>query len=199
MKTVEKRVKSFWQDFKKFLSRGNILDMAVGVIIGASFGKIVTGLVNFVLNPLISLFIRDGSLDSWKSVLRPEVLAADGETVEIAEIAILWGNWIQTIIDFVITAFCIFLILRYITMARTRMEKAKTDLEARLRAEEIAAAEAKAAAEKAAAEAKAAEEKAAAEAREAAEAERQATFEASVRRQETLLEEIRDLLAAKKK
>lgn len=185
-KKVEKRVKTFWQDFKNFLSRGNILDMAVGVIIGAAFGKIVTGLVNYVLNPIIGLFVKTGKLEDWKTVLKPAELDADGVTVLTGETAILWGSWFQTIVDFVITAFCIFLILRYITMARSKVEKAKEELIARRKADELAAAEAKAA-----------EAKAAEEARAAAEKERQETFEASVRRQETLLEEIRDLLAKK--
>ena len=171
----EKKESTFWSDFKAFLSRGNILDMAVGVIIGGAFGKIVTGLVNYILNPLIGYWVKTGSLDDWKTVLKPAVLDEAGEIVT-AESAILWGSWIQTIIDFVITALCIFLILRIITKARAVAERKKIEE----------------------AEKKAAEEKAAAEVAAKAAAEKEASFEASIRNQETLLAEIRDLLAKKK-
>ena len=79
MAKKEKKKSTFWSDFKAFLSRGNILDMAVGVIIGAAFGKIVSGLVNYILNPIIGFFIRTGNLESWKTVLRPEKLDEAGE------------------------------------------------------------------------------------------------------------------------
>lgn len=170
---AEKKKGTFWKDFKAFLSRGNILDMAVGVIIGGAFGKIVSGLVNYILNPIIGYWMQTGSLDGWKTVLVEEVKKA-GEVVT-PESAILWGTWLQTIIDFVITALCIFLILRVITKARAVAERKKLEEEAQ----------------------KAAEAKAAADAAAKAEAERQATFEASVRQQEVLLTEIRDLLAKK--
>ena len=100
---------SFWQDFKVFISKGKVVDMAVGVVIGASFGKIVTGLVNYVINPFVGIFIKNGNLDSIKTVITPA-----NEAEGIAEVAILWGSWIQTIIDFLITAFCIFIALRVI-------------------------------------------------------------------------------------
>lgn len=186
---MAKKKSTFWSDFKAFLSRGNILDMAVGVIIGGAFGKIVTGLVNFILNPIIGYWVKTGDLDGWKTVLREaevETLADGTEKIIKAESAIMWGSWFQTIIDFIITAFCIFLIIRAIAKAKAAAERKK-----------IAEAEAKAAEEKAAADAKAAEEKAAAEAKAAADAEKQAAFEASVKQQEVLLTEIRDLLAKK--
>lgn len=174
----EKKKSTFWSDFKAFLSRGNILDMAVGVIIGGAFGKIVSGLVNYILNPIIGFWLKTGSFDNWKTVLRPaEVEVVEGvETVVQAESAILWGSWIQTILDFLITALCIFLILRVITKARAIADRKKIEE----------------------AERKAAEEKAAAEVAAKAAAEKEASYEASVRNQEVLLTEIRDLLAKKK-
>lgn len=175
MMAKEKKKGTFWKDFKAFLSRGNILDMAVGVIIGGAFGKIVSGLVNYILNPIIGFWVKTGNFDSWKTVLKPAVLDEAGEIVT-AESAILWGSWLQTIIDFIITALCIFLILRVISKARAVAERKKTEE----------------------AEKKAAEEAAAAAAAAKAEAEKQASYEASVRNQEVLLTEIRDLLAKKK-
>ncbi|MBE6529644.1 MAG: large conductance mechanosensitive channel protein MscL [Ruminococcaceae bacterium] len=172
----EKKKSTFWSDFKAFLSRGNVLDMAVGVIIGGAFGKIVSGLVNYILNPIIGFWVKTGSLDNWKTILKPEVVDEVTGDVITAESAILWGSWLQTIIDFVITALCIFLILRVITKARAIAERKKIEE----------------------AEKKAAEEKAAAEVAAKAAAEKEASYEASVRNQEVLLAEIRDLLAKKK-
>ncbi|MBR1403560.1 MAG: large-conductance mechanosensitive channel protein MscL [Treponema sp.] len=83
--------------FKKFISRGNVVDMAVGVIIGGAFGKIVTSLVNDIVMPLIGLAL--GKLD----------FAA--LSVKIGESEIKYGSFIQTIVDFLIVAFCIFVVI----------------------------------------------------------------------------------------
>lgn len=171
---------TFLKDFKAFITKGNVIDMAVGVVIGGSFGKIVTGLVNYIINPFVGIFLKSGSLDSIKTVITeasPEVLDEAGNVVTpaVAEVAILWGTWMQTILDFLITALCIFVVLRIITGIKKRAER-----------KEIEAAEAKAAAEKAAAEeAKAAADKAAADA-----AAHQARLDASILKQEELLAEI---------
>ena len=77
--------------------------MAVGVVIGASFGKIVTGLVNYIINPFVGIFVKSGNLDSIKTVISKAVVDEAGNVVT-PENAILWGTWIQTIIDFLITA-----------------------------------------------------------------------------------------------
>lgn len=176
-----KKKSSFWSDFKKFISKGNVVDMAVGVVIGGAFGKIVTGLVNYIINPVVSLITGSGKdLDSLKTVLVPEKIV--NEVVEQKEIAILWGTWIQTIIDFLIVAFCIFLVLRLITKARATLERKK------LAAEEAKAAEAAAKAE--------AEKKAAAEAAAVAAA-RQNQIEESLLNQEKLLEKICEAVSKK--
>ena len=168
---------SFWADFKAFISKGNILDMAVGVVIGGAFGKIVTGLVNYIINPVIGLLTGGVSLDGLKTVIK----AAD-EAAGTAEVAILWGSWIQTIVDFLIVALCIFIVLRAIMRAK-KIANAK----------KIAEEEKKAAEEKA----KAEEEKKEAEAAAAAlEAKRVAVEDAALHT-EKLLEEIKDLLAKK--
>lgn len=177
----EKKKSTFWSDFKKFISKGNVIDMAVGVVIGGAFGKIVTGLVNYIINPVVSLITGSGKdLDSLKTVLVPEKIV--NEVVEQKEIAILWGTWIQTIIDFLIVAFCIFLVLRLITKARATLERKK------LAADEAKAAEAAAKAE--------AEKKAAAEAAAVAAA-RQNQIEESLLNQEKLLEKICEAVSKK--
>lgn len=182
---MKKKAVSFLTDFKKFITRGNVVDMAVAVVVGASFNKIVTGLVNMIINPFIGIFMKQGSLDGIKTVIKPAVLDEAGN-VTTAEVAILWGSWVQTIIDFLIVAFCLFVVIRVIM-------NLKNAFEAKENAEK-AAAEA-AAAEKAKAEKAEADAKAAAEA--AAIAEKQAKLDASIMAQETLLAEIRDLLKNK--
>ena len=84
--------------FKKFISRGNVIDMAVGVIIGGAFGKIVTSLVNDIIMPLIGLAL--GKIDFAKLMFK------------IGETEIKYGAFIQTIVDFLIVAFCIFVVIQ---------------------------------------------------------------------------------------
>ena len=164
---------SFWSDFKSFISKGNVLDMAVGVVIGGAFGKIVTGLVNFIINPIIGLLTGGTSLDLLKTVIKP---AAVVDGVEVAEVAILWGSWFQTILDFVIVALCIFCVLRAIMKAKNIVKNEKKAAEEKAKAEE--------------------EKKAAEEAAAALEAKKVAVEDATLR-SEKLLEEIKELLAKK--
>ena len=178
----------FIEDFKKFIFKGNVIDMAVGVVIGGSFGKIVTGLVNYIINPFVGIFVKSGNLDSLKTIIHPavpEVLDEAGAVVTpaVAEVAILWGTWLQTILDFLITALCIFVVLRIITGAKNKLEAKK------LAAEEAAKKEA---------EEKAKADKEVADAAAAAAAAKQAALDESVMQQAALLSEIRDLLKAGK-
>ncbi|MCQ2436158.1 MAG: large conductance mechanosensitive channel protein MscL [Clostridia bacterium] len=174
---------TFFKDFKAFISRGNVLDMAIGVIVGASFGQIVSGLVNYILNPFVALFVKSGSLDSIKTVITPAVLDEAGNVVT-AETAILWGSWLQTIIDFLITSFCIFVIIRLASKARAAAEKVKESDKGELEAKVKAEAEAKEADAKAKAEAEAKEQ-------------RQKQLEDSLLNQEKLLQEIKELMKNK--
>lgn len=183
---AEEKKGGFWSDFKAFITRGNVVDMAVGVVIGGAFSKIVTGLVNYVINPCVGMLTNGTNLDEWKTVLKKGVEAVEATettpSVEaVPEVAILWGTWIQTIIDFLLVAFCIFLVLRIMMKTKNKLEHKK-----------LAEAEAEAAAAKAKAEAEAAEAKAAAKAA----AERQTAIEDAILNQEKLLAE---LVAASKK
>ncbi len=171
---MAKKKSTFGADFKKFISRGNVVDMAVGVVVGGAFSKIVTGFVNYVINPFVGIFLKSGSLDSIKTVITPEELNEAGEVVT-AEVALLWGTWLQTIIDFLIIAFCIFCVVRMINKIKDKANEK----------EALAKAEADAAAKKAA------DEKAAADAEAAkAKAEEEAAFRASIMKQTELLAEI---------
>lgn len=175
---MKKEKDNFFTDFKKFITKGNVLDMAVGVVIGAAFSNIVNGLVKMIINPCIALIPGAGSMDEWKSVLK----AAD-EAAGTAEVAILWGEWFQTIINFFIIAFCIFVAVRVIKKAERMMnarEIAKQEAAAKKKKEED---DAKAAAAKEAADKKAAEEKAIID-----------EYYANIREQSQLLREIKDAL-----
>ena len=110
-------MKKFFNDFKKFIARGNILDMAVGVVVGGAFGKIVTSLVNDIIMPLVSLAMGGASVADWKWVIKEATYNADGILLT-AETALRYGNFIQLIIDFLIVAFCIFLVLRFMMKAQ---------------------------------------------------------------------------------
>ena len=173
-KKAKKQKVGFFAEFKAFITKGNVLDLAVAVVIGAAFGKITSGLVNYIITPLTSLFLGDIDLSGIKTVLRPAVLDEAGEIAK-AEIALQWGLWVQTIVDFLIIALCVFCIIRLVRKA-----------EALVKAKEIAAkaeADAKAKAE---ADAKAAEEAAKAEALKAREDE----FYANVKEQTELLRKL---------
>ncbi|MCQ2547714.1 MAG: large-conductance mechanosensitive channel protein MscL [Clostridia bacterium] len=111
-------MKNFAQEFKEFILKGNIIDMAVGVVIGGAFGKIVTSLVDDIIAPLISLLTGKIALADLKWVISPE-------TAEHGETALTYGNFIQSIIDFLIIALCIFIVLKLIMKAEKKIEEAK--------------------------------------------------------------------------
>lgn len=113
---------NFIKEFKEFAMRGNVIDMAVGVIIGAAFGKIVTSLVNDIIMPGIGVLTGGANFSELKYVLQQQVL--DGATQEVItpEVAITWGAFVQTIVDFLIIAFCIFLAIRVINRFKKKEE-----------------------------------------------------------------------------
>jgi large conductance mechanosensitive channel len=98
-------------EFKEFVARGNVVDLAVGVVIGAAFGKIVSTLVDGIVMPVISMITGGVSVAEWKYVITPAQLDAAGKEVA-AEVAIKYGLFFQTIIDFSLIALVIFLFLK---------------------------------------------------------------------------------------
>jgi large conductance mechanosensitive channel len=104
-------------EFKEFISKGNVLDLAVGVVIGAAFGKIVTALVDGIVMPLVGVALGGVSVSDWKYVIKPETVDAAG--AKVAEVAVRYGMFIQTLIDFLVIAFVIFLVVK----AYNRMRK----------------------------------------------------------------------------
>lgn len=125
------KAKGFMGEFKAFIARGNVLDMAVGVIIGGAFGKISTSLVNDVIMPLISVLTGGVDFSNWKIVLKAAVAGADGTIDASTEIAIRYGAFLATILDFLIIAFAVFLMLKAINGFHDKLKKAEEEAPAK--------------------------------------------------------------------
>lgn len=110
---AKKGISSFFADFKKFISKGNIIDLSVAVVIGAAFNKIVSSLVNDIIMPLIALITGGASVADLKWVIKEATYDAAGEIIT-SEVAFTYGVFLQSVIDFLIVALTIFVILRII-------------------------------------------------------------------------------------
>ncbi len=182
-KELKAKKDGFFKDFKKFITRGNVLDMAVGVIVGGAFTAIINALSNNILKPLINWILAailgtDSLSEVYTFLTRVEL--ADGTGPDLTQsIYIDWGAFINAIINFLLIAFTLFVIVRVINGVRARLD-----------AKEIAEAAAKAKADE---EKKKAEDKAKADAAAAAVQAKEdalAKFYANVELQTKLLEEI---------
>ena len=112
---------TFLQDFKAFAMKGNVIDMAVGVIIGGAFGKIVSSVVADVIMPPLGLLVGGVNFTDLKWVMKPAEMV-DGK--EIAAVTLNYGNFLQATFDFLIIAFSIFLFIRLLTKLPTKKEAA---------------------------------------------------------------------------
>ncbi|MDE7372768.1 MAG: large conductance mechanosensitive channel protein MscL [Clostridia bacterium] len=135
-----------WKEFKAFINRGSVLDLAVGMIIGAAFTAIVSALVSGILQPLINLIpISETGL---QTVLRPEVVDPETGSVLVSALILDWGAVISAVITFILTALVLFAIIKVINsakdMGKKQTEKLKKQLaKGKISAEEAAAAQAK--------------------------------------------------------
>ena len=120
-------MKKFFEEFKAFAMRGNVLDMAVGVVIGGAFGKITTSLVNDIIMPLISMITGGVDFSAWKWVLKAAVM--EGAEVIKPEIAVNFGNLISVVLDFIIIAFAVFCMLKAINKMHDRLSKPEPEAE----------------------------------------------------------------------
>lgn len=134
-------MKNFFAEFKKFITRGNVLDMAVGVIVGGAFTAIVNGLTDNILRPIINwilaLILGNNGLESAVTVLSP-VYTAEGVLDLTNSIYIDWGAFISAIINFFLIAFILFSIVRAINFANSELARAQK-LETALTRKEIRA------------------------------------------------------------
>ena len=112
------------KEFKEFAMRGNVIDMAVGVVIGAAFGKIISSLVDDIIMPLVVVVTGGINFTDYKFVIQQAVI--DGQTQEIIkpEVTMNWGSWVQTVVDFLIVAFCIFIAIKGINQLKRKQEEA---------------------------------------------------------------------------
>ena len=113
---MKKDKKGFFSEFKEFIMRGNVLDMAIGVIIATAFGKITTSLVNDVIMPAVGSLLGKVDLSELNIVLREAVM--EGDTVVTPAVQIGIGTFLVTVIDFLIIAFVVFLIVKLFGMAK---------------------------------------------------------------------------------
>ena len=119
-------MKKFFEEFKTFAMRGNVIDMAVGVVIGGAFGKITTSIVNDIIMPLISMITGGINFSDWKWVLKEAVteVGADGALVETAaEVSVKFGNTIAIILDFIIIAFAVFCMVKALNSLHRKKEE----------------------------------------------------------------------------
>ena len=118
----------FFQEFKEFAIKGNVMDMAIGVVIGGAFGKIVTSLVSDLIMPLIGAATGGLNFTEWKWIIRPEVAEQVNEAGEVIQqaapaLTLNYGNFLQVIFDFLIIALSIFMVVRGINKMKTKFEK----------------------------------------------------------------------------
>lgn len=137
MAEEKKEKKSLVKEFKEFISRGNVLDMAVGVIIATAFGKITGALVNNVLMPFIGWIFGGTDLTALNITLRAAVM--EGETEVSPAVVLGLGTFLSAVIDFIIIAFVVFLIVKAFNKARELSEKKKKAAEEAAKAAEEAA------------------------------------------------------------
>ncbi|MDO4285538.1 MAG: large-conductance mechanosensitive channel protein MscL [Eubacteriales bacterium] len=120
MRDVKKKAGGFISEFKEFISRGNVMDMAVGIIVGSAFTSIVNSLVNDILMPLISFIVGDLDFTDWKLVLKQ----ASGEAEAIT---LSYGAFIQQIINFLLIALVIFVMIKAMNSFRRKKEEAPAE------------------------------------------------------------------------
>lgn len=177
-------MKKLFEEFKKFISRGNVVDMAVGVAVAGAFTAIVNAFTKGFISPLLALLTNDSDLTSMKWVLREELIDSEGVVTQ-TEVAILWGGLLQAIIDFLIIAATLFLVMKIWAVVTKRAREINEQITKKVREQELAEKAAEEARVKAEEEAKAAEEAAKKQQEEAARAEEER------KRAEALAEEAR--------
>ena len=126
--SVKEKTSGFFAEFKAFAMRGNVIDLAVGMIIGSAFGKITSSLVNDVIMPAVSMLMGGVDFTAWKIVLKEAVMemGADGVLVETApEVAIKYGSLIAVIVDFLIIALSVFCVVKLINSMKAKAEAMK--------------------------------------------------------------------------
>ncbi|MDY3905782.1 MAG: large-conductance mechanosensitive channel protein MscL [Lawsonibacter sp.] len=118
-------MKKFMEEFKAFAMRGNVVDMAVGVVVGGAFGKITNSLVNDIIMPAVSMLTGGINFSDWKWVLK-EAVVENGEEVAAA-VSINYGTLLSTILDFIILAFAVFCMVKFLNNLHRKKEEAPAE------------------------------------------------------------------------
>ncbi|MCQ2428059.1 MAG: large conductance mechanosensitive channel protein MscL [Clostridia bacterium] len=150
-KKVKKKADSFWTNFKKFVAKGNVVDLAVAVVVGAAFNKVVSSLVSNIITPLTSRILPKGDFTALKIVLAPAIEADPEKGIAaVAEVAVTYGQFLKDVIDFLVIALTIYFILRiWLKIKDSVRKKERLAAEQKAKeAEEKKKAEAKAEAER---------------------------------------------------
>lgn len=129
-------MKKFFEEFKAFIAKGNVIDMAVAVVVGGAFGKIVTSLVNDIIMPLIGLISGGVNVAGLKWVFTEAVIDSATGEILTPEAALTYGVFIQTVIDFLLIALSIFVFLKLILAAKDKIVKKKEEPKEEAPAEE---------------------------------------------------------------
>lgn len=122
-KDVKEKSKGFIKEFGDFIKKGNVVDMAVGVVIGSAFGSIVTSLVNDIIMPLVSLLTGGLDFSNWFVALDGKTYATLEEATTAGAATLNYGNLISVILNFLIVAFCIFLVVKAMNKFKKKEEE----------------------------------------------------------------------------
>ena len=122
-KKVAEKSKGFVKEFGEFIKKGNVVDMAVGVVIGSAFGAIVTSLVNDIIMPLVSLLTGGLDFSNWFVALDGKTYATLEEATTAGAATLNYGNLISVVINFIIVAFCIFLVVKAMNKMKRKEEE----------------------------------------------------------------------------
>lgn len=114
-------MKKVLKEFKEFAIKGNVFDMAVGIIVGTAFSKVVSSLVSDMIMPLISYFTGEVNFSSLKFIIKPELKDAEGKVLQQL-VSVNYGNFLQTGIDFIIIAFSIFVVIKFFNSLKRKAE-----------------------------------------------------------------------------
>ncbi|NCN22035.1 large conductance mechanosensitive channel protein MscL [Candidatus Falkowbacteria bacterium] len=135
-------MKKYFQEFREFAVKGNVVDLAVAVIIGAAFGKIVSSLVSDIVMPLVGFIAGGLDFTVWKIVLRSAIIGPEGEILK-PELVLSAGNFIQNIFDFLVIALSVFLMVKFLNRVKNKLaqdflvkKKAEKEVEEDVKKEE---------------------------------------------------------------
>ena len=126
-------MKSFLDEFKKFVLRGNVIDMAIGVVIGSAFSKITSSLVNDLIMPFFAMMCGNVNFTELKVILK-ETLDAEGNIV--SQVTLNYGQFIQNIVDFLLIALCLFLVVKFMNAMKKKEEAAPAPAPAPVKSDE---------------------------------------------------------------